>query len=277
MARVAGPAIDAAGTTVAFQSAATNPAAPGPRQRNLPRQPRVRKGDARGRGRRRRLASRREHVTGDQRRRPLVVFASKADLTCTARGPCAGDNSVADVYVRDTRTNVTRRISRSVSGGEPNGASYDPAISGNGRYVAFVSEASNLTRDPGPSRRPDLRPRPDQRHDGTHQPHARRHTGKRQQPAARDVRRRPANRLPVPCRGSDLRREVQGRTGRHQPAVGCLPSRPPDRGHHPREPRQRRRLDEYSRAPSLDASGASSYSSRVIRSTTGTTGTMRIY
>ncbi len=54
---------------------------------------------------------------------------------------------VADVYVRDTRLNTTKRISRSVSGAEPNGASYDPAISGNGRYVAFVSEASNLTGD----------------------------------------------------------------------------------------------------------------------------------
>ena len=93
------------------------------------------------------LASRREHVTGDQRRRPLRGVCLKADLTCTARGRCAGDNGVADVYVRDTRTNMTRRISRSVSGAEPNGASYDPAISGNGRYVAFVSEASNLTRD----------------------------------------------------------------------------------------------------------------------------------
>ena len=27
-----------------------------------------------------------------------VVFASKADLTCTARSRCAGDNGVADVY-----------------------------------------------------------------------------------------------------------------------------------------------------------------------------------
>ena len=75
-----------------------------------------------------------------------VAFASKADLTCVGRSRCH-ENAVADVYVRDTRTNTTRRISRSVSGAEPTGASYDPAISGDGRYVAFVSEASNLTGD----------------------------------------------------------------------------------------------------------------------------------
>ena len=77
-----------------------------------------------------------------------VAFASRADLTCVGRSRCDEDNGVADVYVRDIRTNTTRRISRSVSGAEPNGASYDPAISGNGRYVAFVSEASNLTGEP---------------------------------------------------------------------------------------------------------------------------------
>ncbi|HET9371410.1 MAG TPA: hypothetical protein VFO19_14220 [Vicinamibacterales bacterium] len=77
----------------------------------------------------------------------LVVFASRADLTCAAPGRCHEANGVANVYVRDTRTNTTTRISRGVAGGEPNGASYDPVISGNGRYVAFVSEASNLTRE----------------------------------------------------------------------------------------------------------------------------------
>jgi Tol biopolymer transport system component len=64
-----------------------------------------------------------------------VAFASKADLTCTVRSRCAEDPSFADIYVRDTRTNTIRRISRSVRRGEANGASYDPAISGNGRFV----------------------------------------------------------------------------------------------------------------------------------------------
>lgn len=55
---------------------------------------------------------------------------------------------MADVYVRDALTNTTR-VSRSHTGQDTNGASHDPAISGDGRYVVFVSEASNLTRDSG--------------------------------------------------------------------------------------------------------------------------------
>ena len=74
----------------------------------------------------------------------FVAFVSRADLTCAAR--CSEDNGLADVYVRDTRTHTIRRISRSVAGGEANGASFDPAISGDARYVAFVSDATNLTR-----------------------------------------------------------------------------------------------------------------------------------
>jgi Tol biopolymer transport system component len=54
---------------------------------------------------------------------------------------------VADVYLRDTATNTTTRVSRGHSGRDPDGPSYDPAMSGDGRHVAFVSEASNLTRD----------------------------------------------------------------------------------------------------------------------------------
>jgi Tol biopolymer transport system component len=80
-----------------------------------------------------------------------VVFASRADLTCQGRPECAGEpqdrNSLADVYIYDVESNATKRISRSLTGGDPDGASYDPAISGDGRFVAFVSEASNLTRD----------------------------------------------------------------------------------------------------------------------------------
>ena len=78
---------------------------------------------------------------------------SKADLRCRDAPACVGEppdrNRVADVYVRDTLTNTTTRVSRSHAGQDTNGASYDPAISGDGRYVVFVSEASNLTRDSG--------------------------------------------------------------------------------------------------------------------------------
>jgi Tol biopolymer transport system component len=55
-------------------------------------------------------------------------------------------NGLADIYLRDTLTNITRRISRSYAGGDLDGPSYDPAISSDGLQVAFVSEAGNLTR-----------------------------------------------------------------------------------------------------------------------------------
>jgi Tol biopolymer transport system component len=142
------PVIDGAGTSVAFESGATDLPAPGPANGiflvSLPSGA-VTRVDVAADGSARPGASMSPAISADGR---SVVFASRADLTCSVRGPCAGNNGVADIYVRDTRTNVTSRISRSVSGGEPDGASYDPAISGNGRYVAFVSEASNLTRDP---------------------------------------------------------------------------------------------------------------------------------
>ena len=49
-----------------------------------------------------------------------------------------------DVFVRDRNRDTTRRVSVSSSGQPGNGSSSQPAISGDGRYVAFYSEASNL-------------------------------------------------------------------------------------------------------------------------------------
>ena len=81
----------------------------------------------------------------------FVAFASKADLTCREASTCITEPSdkkgVACIYLRDMDTNTTRRVTSSYGGGDPNGPSYHPAISGDGRHVAFVSEASNLTRD----------------------------------------------------------------------------------------------------------------------------------
>jgi Tol biopolymer transport system component len=52
-----------------------------------------------------------------------------------------------DIYVRDLQRALTRRVSRTASGQEANGRSYAPSLSGNGRLIAFVSEASNLVPD----------------------------------------------------------------------------------------------------------------------------------
>ncbi len=57
----------------------------------------------------------------------------------------AGDtNGYADIFVRDRQLGVTTRVSVASDGGESNGISTAPAISGDGRYVVFVSTASNL-------------------------------------------------------------------------------------------------------------------------------------
>jgi hypothetical protein len=80
----------------------------------------------------------------------FVVFMSRNDLTCAHQPSCTADssdrNGLGDIYLRDTHLNSTRRITRSYTGDDPDGPSYQSAISGDGRYVAFVSEASNLTR-----------------------------------------------------------------------------------------------------------------------------------
>lgn len=69
----------------------------------------------------------------------LVAFVSTADNLVP------GDsNALADIFVHDCLTGVTQRVSISSSGEQANGWSYRPAISANGRLVAFTSLADNL-------------------------------------------------------------------------------------------------------------------------------------
>lgn len=53
-------------------------------------------------------------------------------------------NGVEDVFVLDRDTGEVRRVSVDSAGGQANGSSARPAISGNGRFVAFSSSADNL-------------------------------------------------------------------------------------------------------------------------------------
>jgi Tol biopolymer transport system component len=53
-------------------------------------------------------------------------------------------NSASDIFIRDRQTGQTTRVSVASAGGEAHGASNDPAISADGRYVAFVSDAADL-------------------------------------------------------------------------------------------------------------------------------------
>lgn len=53
-------------------------------------------------------------------------------------------NGAADVFVHDRQLRLTERVSVSGTGIQANGGNYFPSISGDGRYVAFSSDASNL-------------------------------------------------------------------------------------------------------------------------------------
>ena len=75
-------------------------------------------------------------ISGDGR---MVAFSSRATTLA------ANDNNAAwDIYVHDRQTGATTRVSVDSSGMEANGDSDDPRISGNGRYVVFESQATNL-------------------------------------------------------------------------------------------------------------------------------------
>ena len=83
-------------------------------------------------------------ISGDGR---YVAFASSAsDLV-------PGDtNGASDVFVRDRLAGTTERVSVAGAGIQANGNSYRPvSISGDGRYVAFQTAASNLDPTPGKS------------------------------------------------------------------------------------------------------------------------------
>src|SRR6266446_5737670 len=57
----------------------------------------------------------------------------------------AGDtNGATDVFVRDRQTGTTERVSVASGGTQANNASRYPALSADGRFVAFQSDATNL-------------------------------------------------------------------------------------------------------------------------------------
>jgi Tol biopolymer transport system component len=75
-----------------------------------------------------------------------VAFASTADNLV------AGDtNTLSDIFVRDTVADTTVRVSVNSAGQQATGASTEPSISGDGRYVVFTSLAADLVVGDGNS------------------------------------------------------------------------------------------------------------------------------
>jgi formylglycine-generating enzyme required for sulfatase activity len=79
------------------------------------------------------------HISADGR---YVAFASHSSNLVPD-----DNNGVADIFVHDRATGETTRVSVSSTGDEGNSRSYAPYISGDGRYVVFISTANNLVPD----------------------------------------------------------------------------------------------------------------------------------
>lgn len=71
-----------------------------------------------------------------------VAFASRADNLVAD-----DNNGESDIFVHDRDTGSTELVSVDRKGGQGDNGSWSPAISGNGRYVAFYSQATNLVAD----------------------------------------------------------------------------------------------------------------------------------
>jgi len=68
-----------------------------------------------------------------------IAYASESDNLM------AGDtNGFRDIFVRDLASNTNWLISHGLGGVGANGISWEPAISGDGRYVTFTSSSTNL-------------------------------------------------------------------------------------------------------------------------------------
>jgi Tol biopolymer transport system component len=84
---------------------------------------------------------------GDSSNLPISISATGRFVAFSSAHAnlVAGDgNYWDDVFVRDRRLGETTRVSVSSAGAVPNDFSFFPAISANGRFVAFASIASNL-------------------------------------------------------------------------------------------------------------------------------------
>ncbi len=69
----------------------------------------------------------------------FVAFLSLADNLVS------GDtNGVSDIFIHDLQTNTTDRVSVGMNGTQSSAGSFEPAISGDGRFVLFSSAAADL-------------------------------------------------------------------------------------------------------------------------------------
>jgi Tol biopolymer transport system component len=138
------PAVSADGRMVAFQSGASNLVA----------------GDTNGEFdvfvHDRQTATTVRASAGDGGRQATRVGNEAPQLSADGRyvafsadGPLVAEdtNNVSDVYLRDLRAGTITRISTGTGGGQGNAASFHPALSADGQFIAFSSVATNLVPD----------------------------------------------------------------------------------------------------------------------------------
>jgi Tol biopolymer transport system component len=96
------------------------------------------------------LGSHGQQARGDSDMPAISADGRYVAFLSTASDLVRGDsNGEADVFVRDLRYGTTHRISLGSHSRQANGPSYALSISGDGRYVAFSSDATNLVPGDG--------------------------------------------------------------------------------------------------------------------------------
>jgi Tol biopolymer transport system component len=145
------PAISANGRYVAFESAASNLAAGDPNRCQPPSQDIFCTGDVFVRDRRSRKTERvsvapdGSQSDGDSASAAVSADGRYVAFVSGASNLVAGDtNDHGDVFVRDRQSTTIERASVAADGTEADASSGSPAVSADGRYVAFDSTASNL-------------------------------------------------------------------------------------------------------------------------------------
>ncbi len=135
------PSISANGRYVAFESSATNLVGPDNNQRD----------DVFVRDRWTGVTERVSSApggaesTGTNRAASISADGSRVAFMSLSENLVPGDtNGTWDIFVHDRASGLTVRASVGVNGAQGDGGSQHPSISANGRFVAFVSSATNL-------------------------------------------------------------------------------------------------------------------------------------
>jgi len=73
-----------------------------------------------------------------------ICFRSEAVNLSADSDTNAGASGGSDIFVRDTQLGVTNRVSTGHAGEQADNGSWEPAISSDGRYASFSTDATNL-------------------------------------------------------------------------------------------------------------------------------------